>query len=158
MTARGEVADLLGIPEADRRWIWVTVTGYGQGAEELERVPRELGAYFTGLVAAKRAEPGGDLLSALVLAHDSAGDGRALTTTELLSAAYHLVMAGFDTIVNLIASGTLALLTHSGELARLRADPALLPAAVEELLRFTSPVNHVTARTTTEDVGLSAAR
>jgi cytochrome P450 len=170
MTACGDVADLLdgyarpfpitvicerlGIPEADRGWIWVTVTDYGKGAEELERVPRELGNYFTGLAAAKQAEPGDDLLSALVLAHDSAGDGSALTSTELLSAAYHLVMAGFDTTVNLIASGTLALLTHPGELARLRQDPSLLPAAVEELLRFTSPVNHVTARTATQDVAV----
>ena len=61
-------------------------------------------------------------------------------------------MAGFDTTVNLIASGTLALLTHPGEMARLRADPSLLPAAVEELLRFTSPVNHANDRFTTEDV------
>jgi cytochrome P450 len=138
LTARGDVVDLLGgyarplpitvicellgIPVADRGWIWVTVTDYGKGGEELQRVPRELAAYFTGLIAAKRAEPGNDLLSALVLAHDNAeedgaeedGAGAALTATELLSAAYHLVMAGFDTTVNLIASGTLALLTHPG--------------------------------------------
>jgi cytochrome P450 len=175
LTARGDVIDLLGgyarplpitvicellgIPVADRGWIWVTVTDYGKGGEELQRVPRELAAYFTGLIAAKRAEPGNDLLSALVLAHDSAHDnaeedgaGAALTATELLSAAYHLVMAGFDTTVNLIASGTLALLTHPGEMARLRQDPSLLPAAVEELLRFANPVNHVTARFTTEDL------
>ena len=153
------ICELLGIPVADRGWIWVTVTGYGRGGEELRRVPRELAAYFAGLVAARRAEPGRDLLSALVRAHDTAADtagddgaGAALTATELLSAAYHLVMAGFDTTVNLIASGTLALLAHPGELARLRQDPALLPAAVEELLRFASPLNHVTARFTTEDL------
>jgi cytochrome P450 len=171
MTARGDVVDLLdgyarplpitvisellGIPVTDREWIRVTVTGYGQGGGELQRVPRELAAYFTGLIAAKRAEPGSDLLSGLALAHDNAaedGAEAALTTTELLSAAYHLVMAGFDTTVNLIASGTLALLTHPGEMARLRQDPSLLPAAVEELLRFANPVNHVTARFTTEDL------
>jgi cytochrome P450 len=175
LTARGDVVDLLGgyarplpitvicellgIPVADRGWIWVTVTDYGKGSEELQRVPRELAAYFTGLIAAKRAEPGNDLLSALVLAHDNAHDNAeedgaeaALTATELLSAAYHLVMAGFDTTLNLIASGTLALLTHPGEMARLRQDPSLLPAAVEELLRFANPVNHVTARFTTEDL------
>jgi cytochrome P450 len=171
MVARGDVVDLLdgyarplpitvicellGIPVADRGWIWATVTDYGKGGEELQRVPRELAAYFTGLIAAKRAEPGNDLLSALVLAHDNAdedGAEAALTTVELLSAAYHLVMAGFDTTVNLIASGTLALLTHPGEMARLRQDPSLLRAAVEELLRFANPVNHVTARFTTEDL------
>ncbi len=171
MTARGDVIDLLGgyarpfpitvisellgIPVTDRGWIWVTVTDYGKGGEELQRVPRELAAYFTGLIAAKRAEPGNDLLSSLVLASDSAaanGTEDALTGTELLSAAYHLVMAGFDTTVNLIASGTLALLTHPEEMARLRQDPSLLPAAIEELLRFTNPVNHVTLRFTTEDL------
>ena len=61
-------------------------------------------------------------------------------------------MAGFDTTVNLIGSGTLALLAHPGEMARLLDDPSLLPAAVEELLRFTNPVNHATDRFTTEDV------
>jgi cytochrome P450 len=152
------ISELLGIPEADRGWIWVTVTDYGKGGEELQRVPQELGAYFTRLITAKRADPGNDLLSALVLAHDNAGeDGaeEALTTTELLSAAYHLVMAGFDTTVNLIASGTLALLTYPEEMARLRQDPSLLPAAVDELLRFTNPVNHVTTRFTTEDVPIA---
>jgi len=149
------ISELLGIPVTDRGWIWVTVTDYGKGGEELQRVPRELGAYFTGLIDDKRAEPGNDLLSALVLARDNADKDSAadaLTTTELLCAAYHLVMAGFDTTVNLIASGTLALMTHPEEMARLRQDPSLLPAAVEELLRFTNPVNHVNDRFTTEDL------
>jgi cytochrome P450 len=149
------ISELLGIPVTDRGWIWITVTDYGMGGEELQRVPRKLAAYFTGLIAAKRAEPREDLLSALVVAHDNAGEvgaEAALTSTELLSAAYHLVMAGFDTTVNLIASGALALLTHPEEFARLRRDPSLLPAAVEELLRFTNPVNHVTPRYTTEDL------
>jgi cytochrome P450 len=149
------ISELLGIPVTDRGWISVTVTDYGKGGEELQRVPQELGTYFMTLLTAKRAEPGNDLLSALVLAHDNAsedGAEAALTTTELLSAAYHLVMAGFDTTVNLIASGTLALLTHPQEMARLRQDPSLLPAAVEELLRFTNPVNHVSVRFATEDL------
>ena len=78
--------------------------------------------------------------------------GGTLSGGELLGTVFLLVMAGFDTTVNLIASGTLALLTHPGELARLRADPSLLPAAVEELLRFTSPVNHANDRFTTEEL------
>jgi cytochrome P450 len=150
------ICELLGIPAADRDWIRVlVVTDYGKGGEELSRVPRELGAYFTRLIAAKRAEPGHDLLSELVLASDRAAVSAtedALTGTELLSAAYHLVMAGFDTTVNLIASGTLALLTHPAEMARLRQDSSLLPAAVEELLRFTNPVNHATGRFAAEDL------
>jgi cytochrome P450 len=61
-------------------------------------------------------------------------------------------MVGFDTTVNLIASAMLALMTQPEEMARLRQDPSLLPAAVEELLRFTNPVNHVNDRFTTEDL------
>jgi cytochrome P450 len=146
------ISELLGIPAADREWIWGTVTDYGKGGEELQRVPQKLAAYFKGLITAKRAEPGDDLLSALVLAHDNSGEDGALSTIELLSAAYHLVMAGFDTTVNLIASGTLALLAHPEQLDRLREDPSVLGAAIEELLRFTNPVNHVTPRYTTEDL------
>jgi len=148
------LCELLGIPAADRARITVTVTAYDNRAEH-QRVERELAAYFTELIAARRAEPGDDLVSALVLARDSAADEGAadgLTGSELLATLYLLVMAGFDTPVNLIASGTLALLTHPAEMARLRADPSLLPAAVEELLRFTSPVNHANDRFTTEDV------
>ena len=109
MAARGDVIDLLdgyarpipitvlsellGIPAADREWIRVTMSGYDKGGEEFQRVPRELAAYFTGLIAAKRAEPGNDLLSALVLARDNAGEEGAedgLNSTELLSAAFLL--------------------------------------------------------------------
>jgi cytochrome P450 len=79
------LCDLLGIPAADRPWIAVTVADYDQGAEH-DRVERELAAYFTELIAAKRAEPGGDLVSALVAARDNAGaDGApdGLTDDEL---------------------------------------------------------------------------
>jgi cytochrome P450 len=148
------ICELLGIPAADRDWVRITVYAYDEPTEHA-RVERELATYFTGLIAAKRAEPGDDLMSELVIASDNANAGGAadgLTPNELVSAAFLLVMAGFDTTVNLIASGALALLKHPGEMARLRPDPSLLPAAVEELLRFTSPVNHANDRFTTEDV------
>lgn len=103
-------------------------------------------------LAAKRAGPGDDLVSALAARPGNGGAADGLTGNELLSTVFLLVMAGFDTTVNLIASGTLALLTHPGEMARLREDPSLLPAAVEELLRFTNPVNHANDRFTTQDV------
>ena len=143
------LCELLGIPEADRAWIGAAVAAYDERAEH-DRVELELAAYFTDLIAARRAAPGDDLVSALVLGN--AGPGAELTGNELLSTIFLLVMAGFDTTVDLIASGTLALLTHPGEKTRLRQDPSLLPAAVEELLRFTNPVNHANDRFTTEDV------
>jgi cytochrome P450 len=161
------ICELLGIPAADRAWIAATVAAYDQSAEH-ERVELELAAYFTQLIDARCAEPRDDLVSALILVGDDtddtgdtdgAGDTDAaegavdrLTGEELVSTVFLLVMAGFDTTANLIASGTLALATHPGEAARLREDPSLLPAAVEELLRFTSPVNHVNDRFTTHDV------
>jgi cytochrome P450 len=148
------ICELLGIPAADRDWVRITVYAYDEPTEQA-RVERELATYFTGLIAAKRAGPGDDLMSELVIASDNANaDGAAdgLTRNELVSAAFLLVMAGFDTTVNLIASGTLALLKHPGEMTRLRPDSSLLPAAVEELLRCTSPVNHANDRFTTEDV------
>jgi cytochrome P450 len=142
------LCELLAIPEADRAWIAVAVAAYDD-REQHQRVEGELAAYFAELIAARRSEPGDDLVSAL--ARDS-GTADGLTGNELLSTVFLLVMAGFDTTVNLIASGTLALLTHPGEKTRLRQDPSLLPAAVEELLRFTSPVNHANDRFTTDDV------
>jgi len=145
------LCELLGIPVADRAWIAVTVAAYDERAEH-QRVERELAAYFAELIAAKRAKPGDDLVSALVVARDNVGAADGLTGNELLSTVFLLVMAGFDTTVNLIASSTLALLTHPQEKTRLRDDPSLLPAAVEELLRFTNPVNHANDRFTTEDV------
>ena len=145
------LCELLGIPVADRAWIAVTVAAYDERAEQ-QRVERELAAYFAELIAARRADPGDDLVSALVVARDNAGAADGLTGNELLSTIFLLVMAGFDTTVNLIASSTLALLTHPAEMTRLRQDPSLLPAAVEELLRFTNPVNHANDRFTTEDV------
>jgi len=154
------LCELLGIPAADRAWIDATVDAYDDRAQH-DRVERELAAYFTKLIAAKRAAPGGDLVSALVTARDNAdnadnageeGTEDGLTEYELVSTIYLLVMAGFDTTANLITSGALALLTHPAETNGLRQDPSLLTAAVEELLRFTSPVNHANDRFTTEDV------
>lgn len=149
------LSELLGVPQADRAWIEVAVVDY-DNRKDRERVTQELAAYFTDLIAAKRAEPRDDLVSALVRIRDETdpaddASGR-LTDTELLSGVFQLVMAGFDTTVNLIASGTLALLTHPEQMARLRGNPSLLPAAVEELLRYTNPLNHATDRFTATDV------
>lgn len=142
---------LLGVPETDRAWVADTVAAYDQITDH-ERVELELADFLVRLIAVKRTTPGDDLLSVLVAASDSAEDPAVgMTDGELVSTAYLLVMAGFDTTVNLIASGVLALLDHPEELAKLTTDPSMLPGAVEELLRFTSPVNHANDRFTTED-------
>ncbi|MFI7643887.1 cytochrome P450 [Nonomuraea sp. NPDC049400] len=147
------LGELLGIPPEGRSMILAALAAYDDPGEA-NRVTRELAALFTDLLAAKRADPADDVLSTLasVRVDGEGGAGEGLTSAEILSLAFQLVMAGFDTTVNLIASGTLALLTNPGELARLRKAPALIPAAVEELLRFVNPVSHASDRFTLEDL------
>ncbi|WP_263998307.1 cytochrome P450 [Mycobacterium yunnanensis] len=79
-------------------------------------------------------------------------DGDRLSERELLNSVFLLIVAGYDTTVNLIANGILALLQNPDQLAALRADPSLMPAAVEEILRYDSPVNVATIRFTTEAI------
>ncbi len=146
------ICELLGVPDSDRADFraWTqAILSTGEAPAESGTAATEMAGYFTALVADKRAHPADDLLSALIDARD-AGDG--LSERELLGMLFLLLVAGHETTVNLIGSGTLALLLSPGELARLRADPSLLPGAVEELLRYTSPVNHATFRFTAEAV------
>lgn len=99
---------------------------------------RETDLYFRELVAVRRQDPRDDLISHLIAAEE---DGDRLTETELVSTATLLFGAGFETTTNLIGNGLLALLRHPDQLAWLRADPAgRSKSAVEELLRFDSPV------------------
>lgn len=102
-----------------------------------ERADQAIDDYFTRLVARRRERPGNDLLSALVAIRDAGG---TLSEEELTGTAMQLFVAGFVTTTNLIGNGLLALVRHPEEFARLRADPKLIPAAVEELLRYDSPV------------------
>ena len=104
--------------------------------------------YFAELIAERRRTPRADLLSALI-AVEEAGD--QLSTEELLATVMLLFLAGHETTTNLIGNGVLALLRHPGELRRLREDPALIGSAVEELLRYDSPVQRV-SRIVYEDV------
>jgi cytochrome P450 len=93
--------------------------------------------YFLALIAQRRARPQDDLISLLVEAEES---GDVLDEDEIISVTILLFAAGFETTTNLIGSGLLALLRNPGELQRLRDDRALLPSAVEEMLRYESPV------------------
>jgi cytochrome P450 len=107
-TPRSVLCELLGVPEADRGRISAVVAAYDKPGEA-DRVTRELAAYLTELIAAKRAGPGDDLLSALALVRDDVGEdgsGDGLTDTEARSLAFQIIMGGFGTTVNLIDNGT----------------------------------------------------
>ncbi len=117
---------------------------------EAEQASIALREYFLGLVDERRRNPGDDLMS-LLIASEEAGD--TLTEDELLVTLRLLLVAGNETTTNLIANGLLALLRHPDQLARLRDDPSLMESAIEELLRFDSPVQ-TDARTALEDVEL----
>jgi hypothetical protein len=113
------------------------------------RVARQaLGDYFRRLLPERRQHPRDDLLSLLITAEEQ---GDTLTEGELLATCILLFIAGHETTVNLIGNGLLALLHHPDQLRRLAGDPALVPTAVEELLRYDSPVQR-TARITNADV------
>ncbi|HLJ08790.1 MAG TPA: cytochrome P450, partial [Acidimicrobiia bacterium] len=155
------IAELLGIPEADRPDLHarfqVLLTGWaGDPPAEVVEASDKIVTYLRELVAFKRRRPADDLVSVLVAASDEAGD--ALTIQELLSSLFQLIVAGHDTTASLIGNGVVALLDHPDQLRALRPDPGQLSAAVDELIRFTAPVPHATFRVTAEPVTLGGAR
>ncbi|MFC4534898.1 cytochrome P450 [Sphaerisporangium dianthi] len=131
------ICELVGIPEPDRtRWrAYGAFIAAGAGQEFTAAVP-EIIEGAKAAVARRRADPGDDLLSDLIGVQ--ADDGDRLSDVELVALVWLLVLAG-QTPANLIANGVVALLGHPGELAALREDPALMPGAVEELLRWCAP-------------------
>jgi cytochrome P450 len=147
----GVIGRLLGVPPDDRDRFRTHVEPLLTSSDPavLGAAEKALIDLLTGLIARKRALPADDLLSALV--HASDVDDK-LSPDELLSTAYLLIVAGYETTVNLIGNGVLALLRNPSQLTALRADPALLPAAVEEFLRFESPLNTATMRFTAEAI------
>jgi cytochrome P450/uncharacterized OsmC-like protein len=154
----GVIGELLGIPVADRprlhAWFGVLLTGWaGNPPPEAVEASDGIVAYLRELVDDKRQSPAGDLVSVLVAAEDD-----ALTTQELLSSLFQLVVAGHDTTASLIGNGVVALLDHPGQLEALLADPGQLPAAIDELIRFTAPVPHATFRMTAEPVTLDGVQ
>jgi cytochrome P450 len=145
------ISDLLGMPSGDwsdfRGWTLAYVTGRSQ--EDVGAASRHLTGYLTALIENKKARPGDDLLSRLIHVSD---EGSQLTSAEVLNMALLLLVAGFETTVNLIGNGVLALLSHPGQLGLLRSQPSLMPAAIEELLRFDGPLHTATVRFTSEPV------
>jgi cytochrome P450 PksS len=120
----------------------------------LSTVPRiaRLFRYLRGLIRRRRGDAGEDLLSAMIAAEEG---GERLSPDELVASTFLLLFAGHETTVNLIGNGMLALLEHPDQLERLRADPSLIDGAVEELLRYTNPVQVVAARYARMDLELS---
>lgn len=150
------ICELMGIPDDRRaRFHALAVTIFTRGLfippEELGAAIDEMFALIFDVVAIKRARPDEGLISALVAVRDG---GDRLSEDELTSMVLLLTVAGHETTVNLLANGTAALLAHPEQLARLRAEPGLLPGAVEELLRFVTPVQTAFPVTATEDVEL----
>ena len=156
------ICDLLGVPERDRGRFSDWSAALAKGLDVLsvpdpEQIARGneaaagLTEYFRGLVEERRRVPGDDLLSAMIQAEEA---GDRLSTDELLATCVLLFFAGHETTVNLIGNGTLALLRHRSEWERLLGSPSLVVNAVEELLRFDSPVQR-TGRIALEDLELS---
>ncbi len=140
------IAELLGVPEADRAalrpWSADMCLMYELDAPEASarravRASAEFAGYLRGLLRERRARPGDDLISALARVAEA---GDRLTEDEVIGTCVLLLNAGHEASVNGAGNGWLALFRHPGALAWLRADPARVPRAVEELLRFDTPL------------------
>ncbi|MEU1177867.1 cytochrome P450 [Streptomyces sp. NPDC005820] len=145
------VCELFGIPPGDRPQVKAWFRRLGRLTEDIaksEAAIEQYEDYLAGLVARRRADPGDDLISALVTTQ--AQDDR-LTDSELLSTCFVLITAGDETTTHLVGNGMLALLRHPEQLARLREDPALIRSAVDELVRYDTPTQAI-VRVVAEDV------
>ncbi|MDA5285017.1 cytochrome P450 [Streptomyces sp. Isolate_45] len=152
------ISELLGVPVDDRHdfqhWTDRMVM---RGAEPpdpavVNEAWLHMRAYVTELIRDKRARPADDLLSDLVAARD---EEQRLTEDELVAMVFLLLAAGYITTVNLIGGGIATLLAHPDQLELLRSDPALLPGAIEEFLRYDGPVSPGIARFAREDVEIA---
>src|SRR3546814_527088 len=142
------VSRILGVPREDHaclkawsaRLTGALDTGEPEQLATGDAAAAEISDYMAGLIEARRRTPTDDLISALLA--DSAG-GPGLSDEELVANCVFLLWAGHETTKNLIGNGTLSLIRHPGELARLAADPTLLESAVDEFLRYESPIQKI---------------
>ena len=148
------IGRILGVPEGDnakfRRWSDALIS-LGSGRSILTKMPAVLQfmRYMRRLIRQRADVPQDDLISALVLARE---EDAALTEDEMLAMTFLLLSAGHETTVNLIASGTLALLEHPKEWRRLQEEPSLMKSGVEEMLRFVTPAETSTERFARADI------
>ena len=152
------IAELLGVPTEDRArfrtWSDAIIAAATEPTEETLTQAAELFEYFGSVIEARRAEPADDMISVLV--HGDV-DGEKLTDLELLGFCMTLLVAGNETTRNLLSGGTKALAEHPDQLDLLQKDPALIPGAVEELLRWVTPIAAF-GRTATRDTELAGQK
>ncbi|MFC8194727.1 cytochrome P450 [Streptomyces sp. NPDC057298] len=151
------ICELLGVPALDRAAFrgWSNEMVARTSPEAEARAYQEMPAYLAELIAAKRARPAEDLLSAMIHTVDDGGD--RLSPSELIGMSVLLLIAGHETTVNLIGNGVRALFAHPDQLAALRADAGLLDGAIEEMLRYDGPVEACTDRLALADVEMGGA-
>ncbi|MDB4896024.1 MAG: cytochrome [Firmicutes bacterium] len=139
------IAEMLGIPAQDRDRFkhWsdeITASAdslLGDSGAHGQQAQAEMAAYFRDIIAQRRAQPQDDLISALLAAELN---DEKLSEADVVSLCWLLLVAGNETTTNLIGNAVLSLLEHPEEFARLRSNPALLNTAIEETLRYRSPV------------------
>jgi cytochrome P450 len=141
------ICEMMGVPLSDRerftRWTAEATHGLAAGMAPQDVLDRArdagmaLADYFEKLIAERRANLRDDILSGLIRAHE---EGDRLSPTELISQAIGLLIAGFETTIGLIANGARAFVRHPEQIAALRADPGLIVGAVDECLRYDSPI------------------
>lgn len=158
------IAEMLGVPEGDRHLLrpWsADICGMyelnpsEETAARAVRASLEFTAYLRELIGARRAHPGDDLISGLIAAYE---DGESLSEQEMISTCVLLLNAGHEATVNATVNGWHALFRHPDQLAALRADPAsLVPTAVEELLRYDTPLQ-LFERWVLEDIEVGGVR
>jgi cytochrome P450 len=152
------IAELLGVPAEDHRqfreWSSQLIAAIGSPTPEARAAATSAGhslfGYLMRTIADRRREPRDDLISAMIHAQE---ESDALSDEELLATSNLLLLAGHETTTNLIGNGMLALLREPAQWQRLCEEPALLPTAIEELLRFDGPVQ-ATVRVALEDVAI----
>ena len=153
------IGRILGVPAKDNhkfhRWT-KTLISAGTNRNLFVIIPSIMRfmAYLKKLIKDRRANPQNDLITALVQAKDGSDQ---LSEDEILAMVFLLLIAGHETTVNLIGSGTLALLEHPDQLAKLRSEPELIKTAIEELVRYVCPVEMATERYTREDITIAGA-
>jgi cytochrome P450 len=157
------ISEMMGVPLKDRHRfhrMMVKFLEVSESSSILDSVQQFMNAFalhrlFKKLITLRRKAPQDDLISALVQVEDQ---GDTLSEPELIAMLLLLLLAGHETTMNLIGNGTLALLQHPDQFEKLKANPDLMESAIEEMLRYTNPVQQVAERYALEDIELNGHR